>query len=125
MLLMYVFTNFQNTMLLIDMSETGQGYDGDSSGHEQSRTVRSLAISSSPHRSLHHIENQPPVTLDFVGMPPPRFPSEWQIPKPQNGGVLKKLRRPTETRLPLELDNKGRPTKAVVLGPKHVVHVRR
>ncbi|KAH9479180.1 hypothetical protein JR316_0007766 [Psilocybe cubensis] len=94
-------------------------------GHDQSRTQQSITVSSPPQPSLRHIENQPPDTLDFVGMPPPKFGSQWQISKPHNGGGFKKLRLNTETCLPLELDSKNRPTKAVALGPKQTVRVRR
>ncbi|PPQ69592.1 hypothetical protein CVT25_000966 [Psilocybe cyanescens] len=103
-------------------SDVTHGYDGDFSSYEPSKTQRSHAMSSQNH-SLHQNENQASVKLDFVGMPPPKFPSEWQILREQKGGASKKPYSRPESRLPLELDNKNRPTKAVALGPKRIVHV--
>lgn len=70
------------------------------------------------------------ISLNFVGIPPPTFPSDWQI----EPGVLKKrtvngtlvgTQRRVGGVFPLSLDRKGHPTKAVQLGPKSLVHVAR
>ncbi|KDR80841.1 hypothetical protein GALMADRAFT_1111130 [Galerina marginata CBS 339.88] len=115
-------------------SDATHGYDGDFSAHEESRIHSSFAISSSSSRSPHHSfndENESAIKLDFEGMPPPNFPSDWQLNGP-NAGVLKKhnvnVSRHTPgifPRFPIDLDRKGRPTKAVQLGPRSIVHVGR
>ncbi|KAF8972746.1 hypothetical protein BDZ97DRAFT_854887 [Flammula alnicola] len=112
-----------------------QEYDGDFSGHEHSRIHSSLhIIAPSPTRSPRRsYQDENAISLDFEGMPPPRFPSDWQL-NDSNAGVLRKRlsngavvgshRRVTNP-FPIELDKKGHPTRAVQLGPRSIVHVGR
>jgi hypothetical protein len=67
--------------------------------------------------------------LDVEAMPPPNFPSDWQI---EGNGVLKKRNlnggiatghRRVANPFPVSLDRKGHPTRAVQTGPKSIIHI--
>ncbi|KIM39679.1 hypothetical protein M413DRAFT_447137 [Hebeloma cylindrosporum] len=107
-------------------------YDGDFSGHEASRPQSSFHIvSPSPSRAARrsfHDEND--ISLDFAGIAPPTFPSDWKIEpgvlrKRTVNGTLVGTQRRVGGVFPISLDRKGHPTKAVQLGPKSIVHVSR
>ncbi|KAJ3504361.1 hypothetical protein NLJ89_g7971 [Agrocybe chaxingu] len=115
------------------LSAVSHDYDGDFSAHEPTRVPSSLHVVSStpPSRNRRSFHDENSVELDFEGMPPPRFPSDWQIGAP---GVLKKRNlngpvggghRRVANPFPISLDHKGHPTRAVQLGPKSIVHVGR
>lgn len=84
----------------------------------------------STSRTTRYLQNENNIDLDMEGMPPPKFPSEWQLNRP-NHGTLKKRNlndtvghRPGTNTFPIDLDRKGHPTKAVQLGPLGRVYVR-
>lgn len=88
-------------------------------------------MSTPSSRTTRHLQDENLIDLDMRGMPPPKFPSDWQLNKP-NCGALKKrnlndsaaYQRNTNM-FPIDLDHKGRPTKAVQLGPRPLIHIPR
>lgn len=91
----------------------------------------SLNVMSTPSRTARHLQDENHIDLDMEGMPPPRFPSDWQLNKPNYGAVKKRslndsvtYQRATNT-FPIDLDRKGRPTRAVQIGPRQMIHVGR
>lgn len=110
-----------------------QDYDGDCSVDEHSmiRNRSSLNAMSTPtSRTTRYLQNVNHIDLDMEGMPPPKFPSEWQLNKPNHGALRKRNlndtvgHRPGTNTFPIDLDRKGHPTKAVQLGPLGRVYVR-
>jgi hypothetical protein len=101
-----------------------QDYDGDFSAHEHSTMRCNLNGMSTPSRTAHHLQDENHIGLDMEGMPPPRFPSDWQLNKTSYGERRGLNPRVTNT-FPITLDHKGRPTKAVQLGPQSLIHVAR
>ena len=104
-----------------------QGYDGDFSTHEYSRTHSSFSVSSvpmrSPNRSFND-ENVLPVELDFQAVPSAQFVSDWQL----HGAtaLLKKQKQNMRRNAgPIRLDRKGNPTTPVQLGPRNIIRVPR
>ena len=101
-----------------------QGYDGDFSAHEHSMMRTST---STPSRIARHTQDQDHVDFDMEGMPPPKFLSDWQLNKPNYGAMKKRSandahQRPT---FPIDLDRKGRPTRAVKIGPRSLIRIAR
>jgi len=110
-------------------SDATHGYDGDFSAHEYSRVQSSFSVSSSsirsPNRSFND-ENEVPIELDFEGMPPPTFTSDWQL-QGSSTGLLKKRNQNVVRRNagPIDLDRKGHPKRAVQLGPRNIIRISR
>jgi len=109
------------------MSDTTQGYDGDFSTHEHSTMRSSLHGMSTPSRIARHTQDHDHVDLDMEGMPPPRFPSDWQLNKPNYGALkrqsLNDAHQRATHRFPIDLDRKGRPTRAVQIGPCSLIRI--
>lgn len=101
-----------------------QAYDGDCSAHEHSMKRSSLHVMSTPSQIARQPQDENHIVLDMEGMPPPRFPSEWQLNKANHGTKRSLNPRGTNT-FPISLDHKGRPTKAVQLGPHSLIRVTR
>ncbi|KAF8902416.1 hypothetical protein CPB84DRAFT_863139 [Gymnopilus junonius] len=112
------------------VSDATHGYDGDFSTNEHSRVHSSFSVSStsirSPSRRSRNDENEIPIELDFDGMPPPTFASDWQL-QGSSGGLLRK-RNPNAIRRnagPIDLDRKGYPTRPIQLGPRNIIRISR
>ncbi|KAF9528950.1 hypothetical protein CPB83DRAFT_291153 [Crepidotus variabilis] len=110
-------------------------YDGDFSTHENSRVhlessfrVQTLTPAKARRYPFHN-EN----LAEFIpeGIPPPNFPSDWQIDGPNvlrkrthNGSIVGTQRRVANP-FPISLDRKGQPTSAVQLGPRTLIRLAR
>ncbi|KAF9479554.1 hypothetical protein BDN70DRAFT_806862 [Pholiota conissans] len=114
-----------------------QEYEGDWSSHESSR-IHSIqqTIMSSPSRSNRRVyPNVDDIQLDCEGMPPPTFGSDWQLQVGTSTRVVQKKRaaptvaegshRRAPTSFAISLDNRGRPTRPVQLGPRTTLQIRR
>lgn len=78
-----------------------------------------LNVMSTPSRIGPHPQDENHIGLDMEGMPPPGFPSDWQLNKVIKRGLNPRL---TNT-FPIALDRRGRPTKAVQLGPQSLLRI--
>jgi len=105
------------------VSDATQAYDGAFSAHEYSMMGSDLNVMSTPSRIARHPQDENHIGLDMEGMPPPRFPSDWQLNK--NCGVKRGLNPRLTNTFPIALDHKGRPTKAVQLGPRSLIRIPR
>jgi len=106
------------------LSDATQAYDGDFSAHEYSMMRSDLNVMSTPSRRGRHPQDEIHISLDMEGMPPPGFPSDWQLNK-VNCGVKRGLNPRLTNTFPIALDRRGRPTKAVQLGPQSLIHIPR
>lgn len=73
------------------------------------------------------------IQLDFEGMPPPTFGSDWQLSgsisratkKRAVSGMAVSSHRRVASSFPIMLDPKGHPIRPVQLGPRTTLHVGR